>query len=181
MPLLGTTGPHHAPVLRLEPGATPEPEGARGGQRQQVGEEVAGLVHDVDAQLGVRDADVDVHPEDEQLADDVLHLVLEELVPLGLGDALVLPMRERVRAGRGQPKAVTGQQASRDRPGAGAAQNGASLTSEQIFVPISTTDCIISAFTSSPNRGSAEASNVSMWAFSSPSASMIWNSSSLRS
>src|SRR5882672_1984060 len=53
-----------------------------------------------------------VQAEDEQLADDVLQLLLEDLVALGLGDLLVLPMRERMRAGRGDTQARRLQQRS---------------------------------------------------------------------
>src|SRR2546423_4510583 len=66
--------------------------------------EITGLVHHLDACLGVRDADVDVQPKNEELADDVLQLVLEDLVALGLGHLLVLPVRKGMRAGRGDPK-----------------------------------------------------------------------------
>src|SRR5216683_1078510 len=63
--------------------------------------EIARLVHHLDACLTVGDADVDVQAEDEQLADHVLQLVLQDLVALGLGDLLVLPVRERVCPGGG--------------------------------------------------------------------------------
>ena len=58
---------------------------------------VARLVHDVDPQLGLRDAHVHVGAEDEELPHEILHLVLEHLVALGFGDALILPVRERMR------------------------------------------------------------------------------------
>src|SRR2546421_7505473 len=51
--------------------------------------------------------------------------------------------------------------------------------SAQIFVPASMTDCIISALICSPSRGAAAASSVSLWLFSWPSPSTIWNSSSI--
>src|SRR5919198_225469 len=95
--------PDHAAV-GLEAGAPVRPEGAGGRQRQQVRQEVARLVHHLDARLRVGDADVHVHAEDQQLADQVLHLLLEQLVALHLGDALVLPAGERVGAGRHQPE-----------------------------------------------------------------------------
>src|SRR2546428_131485 len=55
----------------------------------------------------------------------------------------------------------------------------ASVTLSQIFVPASMTDCIISGFTCSPRVGRAAARSVSLCDFSWPSASMIWNSSSM--
>ena len=67
--------------------------------------EVARLVHDLDPQLAVGDPDVHVQAEDEQLADDVLQLLFEDLVALVLGDLLVLPVRERMRAGRNDAQA----------------------------------------------------------------------------
>ena len=68
-------------------------------------QEVARFVHHLDASLAVRDPDVHVQTENEQLADDVLQLVLKYFVALGLGDLLVLPMREGVRARGGDPEA----------------------------------------------------------------------------
>ena len=73
-------------------------------------EEVARLVHDLDPLLAVGDADMHVQPEDEELADDVLQLLLEDLVPLLLGDLLLLPVRERVRAGGHEPQAIAPQE-----------------------------------------------------------------------
>src|SRR5438034_2472951 len=91
-----------------------------------MGKEIARLVHHLDATLGIRDADMDMQAEDEQLADHVLELILEDLVALGLGHLLVLPVRERVRPGGCDPEAGRCQQ-SRE----GAAQGrylGARLT-----------------------------------------------------
>src|SRR5207302_3882373 len=68
-------------------------------------QEVARFVHHLDASLAVRDPDVHVQAENEELADDVLQLVLKYFVALGLGDLLVLPMREGVRARGGDPEA----------------------------------------------------------------------------
>ena len=62
-------------------------------------QEVARLVHHLDATLAIGYPDVHVEAEDEELTDDVLQLVLEDLVALGLGDLLILPVRERVRPG----------------------------------------------------------------------------------
>ena len=70
-----------------------------------MGQEVAGLVHDLDPHLPVGYADVHVQPEDQQLADHVLELLLEQLVALQLGDLLLLPVREGVGARRGDPQA----------------------------------------------------------------------------
>src|SRR4029077_12838025 len=67
------------------------------------------------ALLAIGDPDVDVQPEDEELADDVLQLLLEDLVALVLGDELLLPVRERVRPGGDEPEAVSLQE-RRERP-----------------------------------------------------------------
>src|SRR5439155_838392 len=75
-------------------------------EREEVREEVARLVHDLDPALAVGDTDVHVYAEDEELADDVLQLLLEDLVPLVLGDLLLLPVREGVRAGRRETQPV---------------------------------------------------------------------------
>src|SRR2546427_9031246 len=48
---------------------------------------------------------MDMQAEDQQLTDHVLELILEDLVALGLGDLLVLPVRERMRSRRGDPQA----------------------------------------------------------------------------
>ena len=68
----------HAAV-RLEAGVAALPEGRVGGQREEVRQEVARLVHDVDRRLAVVDADVDVQAEDQvrprhllQVFDDLL-------------------------------------------------------------------------------------------------------------
>src|SRR5881628_1183269 len=101
--------PDDLPV-RLETGLAREPEGTRRGDREQVRQEVARLVHGLDAALAVGDAHVDVQAEDEELADDVLQLLLEHLVALVLGDLLVLPVGERMRARRGDAQAGRAQQ-----------------------------------------------------------------------
>ena len=53
---------------------------------------------------------MDVQPEDEQLAYHVLELVLEDLVALVLGDLLILPVRERMRARRRDAQADGAEQ-----------------------------------------------------------------------
>src|SRR5439155_157377 len=69
-------------AVGLETGVPREPERARRRDREEVREEVARLVHDLDPALAVGDTDVHVYAEDEELADDVLQLLLEDLVPL---------------------------------------------------------------------------------------------------
>ena len=73
-------------------------------------QEIPRLIHHLDALLAIGDADVHVQAEDQQLADDVLQLLLEHLVPLLLGDELLLPMRERVRSGGDEAETVALQE-----------------------------------------------------------------------
>ena len=62
-------------------------------------QEIACLVEDLDAQLGIRDRHVHVQAEDDQRADHVLELLLQHLVALVVGDLLLVPARERVGPG----------------------------------------------------------------------------------
>ena len=68
---------HLAPV-RLQAGVHADPERRVGRERQQVRQEVAQLVHQVNQRLAVLDADVHVEAEDEVRARDHLH-VLDDL------------------------------------------------------------------------------------------------------
>src|SRR5438445_4043969 len=100
----GKVRPDHAPV-GLQAGVASHPERARGAQREQVGQEVARLVQGLDPPLGVGDRHVDVEPEDNQRADDVLQLLFEHLVALVVGYLLLVPTRERMGAGAGYAQA----------------------------------------------------------------------------
>src|SRR4029077_20684065 len=60
----------------------------------------------LDAPLLVGDRDVDVEAEDDQGADDVLKLLLEHLVPVVVGDLLLLPARKRMGSSAGQAHAL---------------------------------------------------------------------------
>jgi hypothetical protein len=123
--------PDHLAV-RLQPGVAGEPERRRRRDREEMRKEVARLVHHLDACLAIGDPDVDMQTEDEEFADHVLQLVLEDLVALGLGDLLILPVRERVRPRRGDAQA-RGLEQRRERAaqgrdlGAGFADVGADL------------------------------------------------------
>ncbi len=86
-------------------------------------QEVARLVHHVDPQVRILDADVDVHAEDEQALRQIGHLF--ELLDVALldGDVLSAPHREGVRAGRRDRQAilvryVAGRRAQADELGA---------------------------------------------------------------
>jgi hypothetical protein len=82
-------------------------------------------VGDVDGLVGVVDPDVHVQPEDDLLAGDEAQRIDEVAVARAGGDPLVLPERERVRAGRADREAVARGQL-RDPP-AQPAQLGARL------------------------------------------------------
>src|SRR5262249_43629834 len=94
-------------------------DGAGRGQREQVRKKVAGLVHDLDPPLWVGYANVHMEPEDQDRADDVLHLLLEHLVPFLLGDELLLPVREGVRPGAGEAQTFRPQEAGQRGPQVG--------------------------------------------------------------
>ena len=73
-------------------GVEAEPEGRVGGERHDVGQEVAHRVHDADGGFAVFDADVDVEAEDEVGAGDELQ-VLDHLVIARVGiDLLGAPV-----------------------------------------------------------------------------------------
>jgi hypothetical protein len=63
-------------------------------------------VGDVDGLLAVVDADVHVQPEDDLLAGDEAQLADQVAVARRGRDALVLPARERMRAGRADDEAA---------------------------------------------------------------------------
>src|SRR5207237_6084093 len=98
-------------AIRLETRRARQPERTRGGDREEVREEVARLVHDLDPSLAVRNADVNMQAEDQKLSDHVLHLVLADLVAVLLGDLLVLPVRERMRPRGRDPETDGAKQA----------------------------------------------------------------------
>ena len=68
-------------------------------------QEIAGLVHQVDAQLVVLDADVHVHAADDEAPADAGQVLGDRLVAVALGRLLRAPARERVGRGgdRRQP------------------------------------------------------------------------------
>ena len=86
----------HLAAIRLEPGVHAEPERRVRRQRQQVGQEVADLVHQLDEGLTVLDADVHVEAEDEVRPRHQLH-VLHDLEVAGIRiDVLLAPVGERM-------------------------------------------------------------------------------------
>ena len=90
----------------MSPVSRPFQNGDEGAEREQVWEHVAHLVHEIDAQIVVVDADVDVHAADHEASYHLLEIVLDRLVALLLGTPLLAPDRERVRRRRDEPQTV---------------------------------------------------------------------------
>jgi hypothetical protein len=89
------------------------------------------------------DGHVDVHPEDQLAAGDVLHLVDEVVVPVARRDPLPLEQAERMRPGRADAEALL----RRDRvtyARSAAARARRRPASGRPGVVISITDCISS-------------------------------------
>ena len=100
----------------LQAGVAAEPERRVRREREQVREEVERLVHDLDGERAVLDADVHVQAEDEVRAREHLHL-LHDLVVARVGeDFLVRPVREGMRAGGRDAHAVLLREADDLRP-----------------------------------------------------------------
>ncbi len=94
----------------LQAGVAPEPERRVRREREQVRQEVERLVHDLEGERAVLDADVHVQAEDQVRAREHLHL-LHDLVVARVGeDLLVGPVREGVRAGRSHAHPVLPRQ-----------------------------------------------------------------------
>ena len=91
---------------RLEAGILAAPERRAGRQRQQVRQEVADLVHQVDAQVLVLDRGMDVHAADHLAPGQQPEVVGQRLVALLLGAALVGPGRDGVGRGGDDRHAV---------------------------------------------------------------------------
>src|SRR3954469_7959397 len=110
---------------RGQPGRLAAPERRVGRQREQQRHVDAHPVGDVDGLVGVVHPDVHVQPEDDLLAGHEAQRVDEVAVARAAGDPLVLPERERVRAGRAD-REVAAAGDLRD-PAAQPAQLGARL------------------------------------------------------
>ena len=85
---------------RGQAGVVAAPERRVGAEGEQDRHVHAHPVGDVDRLLGIVEPDVDVQPEDDLLARDEAQLVDEVAIARRGGDPLVLPARQRVRAGR---------------------------------------------------------------------------------
>ena len=127
------------------PVAVAAPERRVRAEREQHGDVDAHPVGDVDRLVGVVDADVDVHAEDELLARDEAQRGDEVAVARARDDPLVLPHRERVRA---RPSRSSGRARARRLAhlarAASAAGSPASAVFAHGFVAISSTDSMSS-------------------------------------
>src|SRR5712692_2520325 len=85
----------------FQAGVAAHPERRAGGEREEVGKEIADHVHHVDGGLLVGHGHVHVHAEDEQGARELLQFLDDVLVALAGGDDLIDPTGERMRAGGG--------------------------------------------------------------------------------
>ena len=101
-------GPEDRAAVRLEPRFASDPEGRAGGEAQQMWQEVARHIAGIDQELMVLDADVHMGPKDEQLLCELLHRFFGSDVPIELGDLLLGPVREGVRAGGGDLEVAPG-------------------------------------------------------------------------
>src|SRR5713226_178660 len=89
----------------FQAGVAAHPERRAGGEREEVGKEVAHHVHHVDRGLLVGHGDVDVHAEDQERARELLQFLDDVLVAFAGGDDLIDPTGEGVRAGGGDLQA----------------------------------------------------------------------------
>ena len=69
-------------------------------------QEIARLIHNVNAVCAMRNAHVHVQPENQVSARDQLHVLHDLLIAIVRRDVLIHPMRKRVCAGRGDFQAV---------------------------------------------------------------------------
>src|SRR4029077_10225671 len=76
------------------------PEGGIGRERVEMGQKISGLIHDMNCHLAIGNADVDMEPEDEIGARDLLQVFHDRSVSFALGDVLIEPMRKGMRPGR---------------------------------------------------------------------------------
>jgi len=93
-------------AVTFEAGLEAEPEGGISGEAEDVGDEVAGGIHDVDGGFAVFDADVDMEAEDEVGAGDGLHVLDDGGVAFVGVDFLFAPVGEGVCGGGGDAEAV---------------------------------------------------------------------------
>src|SRR4029453_11603860 len=78
-----------------------DPERRVDRKRVNVGQKIARLIHHVDGNIAIWNADVNVQSENQVRSGEQLHVLHNLLVTLAFGDELVVPMREGMRADGG--------------------------------------------------------------------------------
>ena len=91
-------------AITFQAGVPSHPKRRVHGERVDVRQKIARLVHDVDGRFAVRNSDVDVEAEDEIRPRELLHVPDDFFVALAFGDELIAPVRKRMRAGRSDPQ-----------------------------------------------------------------------------
>ena len=92
----------------FQPGTAPAPERRRGAERQQVRQEIGQLVEELDPELLVLDADMDMHAADQHPLGDNLHRSGDLVVAFLVGMRLVGPFGEGMGRGRQRREVVGG-------------------------------------------------------------------------
>ena len=73
-------------------------------------EKIAGLIHDVNGAVAIRNADVHVQSEDEIGASELLHVLDNFLISLALSNELIAPVRKWVCAHRSNLEAAAARE-----------------------------------------------------------------------
>ena len=102
----------HGKPVGFEPGDIALPEGRGGREREQVRQEISGLAEEIDAELVVVDADMDVHAADDEAPHHLLQILSKDVVALFVGVLLARPLGERMgRGGDGSEAELAGDSA----------------------------------------------------------------------
>jgi len=72
-------------AVGLEPGLAAAPEWRRGAECQQVRQEITDLAHQINPQIVVLDADMNMHAADQQSPRDGLHALSQDVVAILFG------------------------------------------------------------------------------------------------
>ena len=108
--LLGQPGARqlveHGDAVGHEAGVGAAPEGRGGRKCEQMRKHIAHLAHEVDAQVVVRDPDVDMHAADDETPAHALEVAREGLVARLGGRTLAPPMGEGMGRGGHDGKAM---------------------------------------------------------------------------
>ncbi len=97
-------------AIRLQTGVLTLPKRRVRRERKKVGQKIAHLVHDRDADLAIRDTHVNVETENDVAASDLLHVLQDRAVALLVGNGLVFPPGKRMGTSRGDLQSVAGRQ-----------------------------------------------------------------------